>query len=165
MDLAQLRALQGPLKEKYRHDPATARVTSHATAQLVPGAIAVDVETGGAPIHAGLHPSTGGDGTLACSGDLVLQALVACAGVTLSAVATAMGIGIRSGAIHAEADWDARGTLGVSKEAPVGFTAVRLRAELDSDATPEQRARLLELTERYCVVAQTLRHGVTVSIA
>jgi len=116
-------------------------------------------------VRAGLHPATGGDGSLACSADLVLDALVACAGVTLQAVATAMGITIRSGRIHAEGTWDARGTLGVSREVPVGLTAIQLRFDLDSDASPEQLPRLLELTERYCVVAQTLRAGVAVSIS
>lgn len=164
MTPADLRALQAPLKERYRQDPATARVTSRATATLVPGTVSCDVAMGGQLIRAGLHPATGGDGTLRCSGDIVLEALVACAGVTLSAVAMAMGIPIRAGAIHAEADWDARGTLGVSREVPVGLTAVRLRVELDSDATAAQRQKLLELTERYCVVAQTLAHGATVEI-
>lgn len=165
MTPADLRALQAPLKERYRHDPASARVTSRATATLVPGTVSCDVIMGGQVIRAGLHPATGGDGTLRCSGDIVLEALVACAGVTLSAVAMAMGIPIRAGTILAEGDWDARGTLGVSREVPVGLTDVRLRVELDSDATPEQRQKLLELTERYCVVAQTLAHGVRVGIS
>lgn len=165
VNAAELRALQAPLKNRYRGDPATAVVTSHADADLVPNAIAVDVESGARKVRAGLHPATGGDGSLACSADLVLDALVACAGVTLQAVATAMGITIRSGRIHAEGTWDARGTLGVSREVPVGLTAIQLRFDLDSDASPEQLPRLLELTERYCVVAQTLRAGVAVSIS
>lgn len=165
MTPTDLRALQAPLKDRYRHDPASARVTSRATATLVPGTVSCDVTMGGQVIRAGLHPATGGDGTLRCSGDIVLEALVACAGVTLSAVAMAMGIPIRAGTILAEGDWDARGTLGVSREVPVGLTDVRLRVELDSDATPEQRQKLLELTERYCVVAQTLAHGVRVGIS
>lgn len=161
---AELRALQAPLKARYREDPASARVTSTATARLRPGRLAVSVAAGDRDVEAGLHPSTGGDGTLRCSADMLLEALVACAGVTLEAVATAMGIPFRGGEIRAEGDWDARGTLGVSREVPVGLTAVRLYVQLDADPTPEQRQKLLELTERYCIVAQTLRHGVRVEV-
>lgn len=160
-----LRSLQAPLKQRYRTDPSSAAVTSEAVATLVPGTVTCRVQTGTTTVEAGLHPATGGDGSLRCSGDMLLEALVGCAGVTLAAVATAMGLTVRSGRIRAEGDWDARGTLGVSKEVPVGFTAVRLTVDLDSDATPEQRARLVELMERYCVVAATLKSGVQVTVA
>jgi uncharacterized OsmC-like protein len=153
----ELRALQAPLKDAYRADPAQALVTLTAEGELDGAGIACRVDTGRALVEAGLHPATGGTGLQACSGDLLLQALVACAGVTLRAVATALAIPVRRGAVHAEGDLDFRGTLGVSKEAPVGFRAIRLRFELDTDATPEQLASLERLTERYCVVLQTLR--------
>ena len=156
MNADELRALQAPLKDAYRADPAQALVTLTAQGELDAG-IACRVDTGRALVEAGLHPATGGTGLQACSGDLLLQALVACAGVTLRAVATALAIPVRRGAVHAEGDLDFRGTLGVSKEAPVGFRAIRLRFELDTDATPEQLASLERLTERYCVVLQTLR--------
>jgi uncharacterized OsmC-like protein len=162
MDANELKALQAPLKQRYREEPAAAVVTLSASGELGGGEIACSVETGRALARAGLHPATGGDGSLACSGDMLLQALVGCAGVTLKAVATALAIPIRSGTVRAEGDLDVRGTLGVAKDAPVGFREIRLRFELDSDATPEQRARLIELTERYCVVLQTLRAGVQV---
>jgi uncharacterized OsmC-like protein len=153
----ELRALQAPLKDAYRADPAQALVTLTADGELDAAGIACRVETGRALVEAGLHPATGGTGLQACSGDLLLQALVACAGVTLRAVATALAIPVRRGAVHAEGDLDFRGTLGVSKEAPVGFRAIRLRFVLDTDATAEQLTSLERLTERYCVVLQTLR--------
>jgi len=156
MNADELRALQAPLKATYRENPAAAKVTLHARATLDAGNVACRVETGLGKVEAGLHPATGGDGTLACSGYMLLEALAACAGVTLKAVATAIGVSLRSGAVVADGDLDFRGTLGVSKEAPVGFEAIRLRFELDTDASPEQIAQLLKLTERYCVVFQTL---------
>jgi uncharacterized OsmC-like protein len=165
MTSAELRALQAPLKNRYREDPASAQVTSQAEAALRPGAIQVGVRAGDRVVEAGLHPATGGDGSLRCSGDMLLEALVACSGVTLQAIATAMGIAIRAGRVRAEGDWDARGTLGVTREVPVGFTAVRLVFELESDASREQLAKLLELAERYCVVAQTLRAAVPVTVS
>jgi uncharacterized OsmC-like protein len=160
----ELRTLQAPLKQRYRTDPATALVTSEASAALIPGTITCRVPSGTSSVVVGLHPIAGGDGSARCSADLMLEALAGCAGVTLSAVATAMGITVRSGSIRVEGDWDARGTLGVSKEVPVGLTAVRLSVTLDSDATPEQRSKLVELMERYCVVASTLKVGVRVSV-
>jgi uncharacterized OsmC-like protein len=157
MNTDTLRAMQAPLKDKYRSAPETAMVTLKAQAQLGAG-ITCKIATGKALVEAGLHPATGGDGLSACSGDMLLEALAACAGVTLGAVATALDIPIRDGQIMAEGDLDFRGTLGVSKEAPVGFQAIRLRFQLDTDASQEQLATLLRLTERYCVVYQTLRH-------
>lgn len=156
MKAEELKALQAPLKEKYQSDPLAAVVTLRAASRAEAG-IACSVETGRALVKAGLHPATGGDGTLACSGDMLLEALVACAGVTLRAVATALGIDLRDAQVIAEGDLDFRGTLGVSKEAPVGFKSIRLRFELDTDASADQRATLIRLTERYCVVLQTLR--------
>jgi uncharacterized OsmC-like protein len=161
---SELRSSQGPLKNRYREDPVAARVTSRAAADLRPGRIQVGVQAGGAVVEAGLHTSTGGDGSLRCSADMLLEALVACAGVTLQAVATSMGIPVRGGKIRAEGDWDARGTLGVNRDVPVEITAVRLLVTLDTDATPEQVHKLLELTERFCVVAQTLSHAVPVEV-
>jgi uncharacterized OsmC-like protein len=158
MNTDSLRAIQAPLKDKYRAAPETALVTLKAQAQLGAG-ITCKIATGKALVEAGLHPATGGDGISACSGDMLLEALAACAGVTLGAVATALDIPIRDGQIIAEGDLDFRGTLGVSKEAPVGFQAIRLRFQLDTDASQEQLATLLRLTERYCVVYQTLRHA------
>src|SRR5436305_11120849 len=155
MDSAELRALQQPLKDAYREDPEQAVVTLRARGQLDEG-VSCSVETGRALAVAGLHPASGGDGTLACSGDMLLQALVACAGVTLQAVATSLQIPVAGGAVRAEGDLDFRGTLAVSKDAPVGFTAIRLAFDLDTEATDEQLATLLRLTERYCVVYQTL---------
>lgn len=152
-----LRALQGPLKDLYRAEPERAVVTLRANGELDEVGVACRVETGQALVEAGLHPATGGTGLQACSGDLLLQALVACAGVTLRAVATALGLPVARGRVHAEGDLDFRGTLGVSKEAPVGFRAIRLRFELETAASPEDLATLLRLTERYCVVLQTLR--------
>src|SRR4051795_11455346 len=155
MDRDELSALQAPLKDRYRGDPAAAEVTLRAEGHLDDG-IACSVTTGRALAQAGLHPATGGDGSLLCSGDMLLEALVACAGVTLRAVATSLGIPVPTGRVHAEGDLDFRGTLGVDREAPVGFANVRLSFELDTDADDEQLATLLKLTERYCVVFQTL---------
>jgi uncharacterized OsmC-like protein len=157
MDAETLKGMQAPLKAKYREQPQSALVTLHAEGTLGGEAITCRVETGRRLVEAGLHPATGGDGLAACSGDMLLEALVACAGVTLRAVATALGIPVRGGVVRAEGDLDFRGTLGVSKEAPVGFRAVRLAFDLDADAGEEQLATLLKLTERYCVVYQTLR--------
>ncbi len=163
MDAEKLKALQNPLKERYRADPSVALVTLRAVGQAMEG-ITCKLETGKALLEAGLHPATGGDGTLACSGDMLLEALVACAGVTLRAVATAIGIGLRGARVVAEGDLDFRGTLGVSKDASVGFRDLRLRFELDTDASEEQRATLMRLTERYCVVLQTLRVPPAISV-
>jgi uncharacterized OsmC-like protein len=156
MDRDALRAAQQPLKDSYREDPAAAMVTLRASGVVGDGATC-SVDTGRALAEAGLHPSTGGDGTLLCSGDMLLEALVACAGVTLGAVSTSLGVELRSATVHAEGDIDFRGTLGVSKDAPVGFRAVRVRFEIDSSADDATVAKLLELTERYCVVLQTIR--------
>ena len=158
MNAQDLKALQAPIKDRYRTDPESAVVTLRAHGRIGEG-IACRLDTGKALVEAGLHPATGGSGLQACSGDMLLEALVACAGVTLKAVATALGIALRSGAVTAEGDLDFRGTLGVAKDAPVGFREVRLRFELDSDAPPEQKKKLIELTERYCVVLQTLRQS------
>ncbi|HLQ22820.1 MAG TPA: OsmC family protein [Gemmatimonadales bacterium] len=158
MDANQLRALQAPLKQHYRDEPDAALVTLSATGTLDSAAIACRVETGRALVEAGLHPASGGSGLQACSGDMLLEALVACAGVTLRAVATALEIPIRGGRLRAEGDLDFRGTLGVAKDVPVGFQTIRLTVALDTDAGPEQLDRLLALTERYCVVLQTLRN-------
>lgn len=160
MDAAELRALQAPIKVRYRSDGEAALVTLTARGSLDESKIACKVETGRALSLAGLHPATGGSGMELCSGDMLLEALVACAGVTLKAVSTALEIPLRSANVVAEGDLDFRGTLGVSKEAPVGFTVIRLAFELDSDATTEKLDQLLRLTERYCVVYQTLRGGV-----
>ncbi|HZT79820.1 MAG TPA: OsmC family protein [Gemmataceae bacterium] len=165
MNADELRALQAPLKARYKDDPAAARVTLRARGSLGDGALTCKVETGRALVEAGLHPATGGDGSAACSGDMLLEALVACAGVTLRAVATALGVGLRGGSVSAEGDLDFRGTLGVSKEVPVGFTAIRLRFDLDTDAPPEQVATLLKLTERYCVIYQTLQRPAPLSVS
>ena len=156
MKTEELKALQAPIKDRYRKEPQAALVTLRAQGRIGEG-IACRVDTGRALVEAGLHPATGGSGLQACSGDMLLEALVACAGVTLNAVATALGIDLREGKVIAEGDLDFRGTLGVAKEAPVGFREIRLRFELDTDAPPEQRKKLIELTERYCVVLQTLR--------
>lgn len=165
MNAEELRALQAPLKDRYRQDPAAARITLRAQGALGSEAVTCKLATGRALVEAGLHPATGGDGAAACSGDMLLEALVACAGVTLRAVATALDIPLRGGTVTAEGDLDFRGTLGVSKEAPVGFQAIRLRFDLDTDATPEQLATLLKLTERYCVIYQTLQKPVQLSIS
>jgi uncharacterized OsmC-like protein len=155
VDRDELQTLQAPLKERYRDDPEAALVTLSAVGTLGDG-VSCSVETGRALAEAGLHPATGGDGSLLCSGDMLLEALVACAGVTLRAVATSLEIDIRSGRVRAEGDLDFRGTLGVDREAPVGFSAIRLVFELDTDAGAEQLQTLQRLTERYCVVYQTL---------
>lgn len=157
MDAAALRNLQKPIKDKYRADPTAAMVTLTARGTLDAEGVACKVETARAVAVAGLHKASGGTGADLCSGDMLLEALVACAGVTLNAVATALEIPIRSGAVRAEGDLDFRGTLGVDREAPVGFTAIRLTFEVDSDAPQESLDRLLDLTERYCVVLQTLK--------
>ena len=158
MDSEQLRNLQAPLKDQYRVTPDAARITLKSEGRIGEN-VTCSVDTGRALVAAGLHPATGGDGLSACSGDMLLQALVACAGVTLNAVATALAIPIESGTVHAEGDLDLKGTLGVDKAAPVGFIAIRLRFRLVSTATEEQLATLQKLTERYCVVYQTLRHA------
>lgn len=163
MDSAGLRELQRPLKDAYRQDPQRAVVTLRAEGELGEEDVSCSVVTGKALAVAGLHPASGGDGSLACSGDMLLQALVACAGVTLRAVATSLEIPVAGGTVHAEGDLDFRGTMAVSKEAPVGFTSVRLSFDLDTDASDEQVAKLISLTERYCVVYQTLAHPVPVS--
>lgn len=160
----ELRALQAPLKQRYRSDPDAALITLKAEGRLGDG-VSCSVDTGRALVRAGLHPGTGGTGMLACSGDMLLQALVACAGVTLSAVATSLGIELRGGHLAAEGDLDFRGTLGVARDTPVGFKAIRLSIAIDSDADPEKRQMLLELTERYCVVYQTLRNTPSLSVA
>ncbi len=156
MDAAELRALQAPFKEQYKASPKSAVITLKADGTLGEEGITCSVDTGKAIVEAGLHPATGGDGLSACSGDMLLEALAACAGVTLRAVATALDVPVAGGTVHAEGDLDFRGTLGVDREAAVGFTDIRLRFDLDSDATPEQLATLFKLTERYCVVYQTL---------
>jgi uncharacterized OsmC-like protein len=156
MNSDELRALQAPLKEQYKQAPDAALITLKAQGKIGEG-ITCKVETGRALAVAGLHPASGGDGLSLCSGDMLLEALVACAGVTLNAVATAIGVSLRDATVHAEGDLDFRGTLGVSKEAPVGFRAIRLRFDVDTDAGDEQIASLLKLTERYCVVLQTLK--------
>jgi uncharacterized OsmC-like protein len=158
MQAEQLRAIQAPLKERYRTTPESALVTLCARGRIGAG-VTCRVETGRALVEAGLHPASGGSGLAACSGDMLLEALVACAGVTLQAVATALAIELRAGTVIAEGDLDFRGTLGVSKEAPVGFRGIRLRFELDTDADDAQLGTLQRLTERYCVVAQSLRQA------
>jgi uncharacterized OsmC-like protein len=155
MDRSELRATQAPLKERYKDEPESAVVTLRAEGTLGEG-VSCSVQTGRAIAEAGLHPASGGDGTLLCSGDMLLEALAACAGVTLRAVATSLGIPVESGRVHAEGDLDFRGTLAVDREAPVGFESIRLRFELETDADQEQLETLLKLTERYCVVFQTL---------
>src|SRR4051812_1417688 len=155
MDRDTLRALQAPLKSAYKDDPTQALITLKATGTLGDN-VSCKVDTGRAIAEAGLHPATGGDGTLLCSGDMLLEALVACAGVTLGAVATSIGVDVQSGTVSAEGDLDFRGTLGVDREAPVGFRDIRLKFELETDADDEQLATLLKLTERYCVVLQTI---------
>ncbi len=156
MDATELRAMQAPLKDRYRQEPGAAVVTLRASGSLDGAGIVCKVETGRALAVAGLHPATGGSGLELCSGDMLLEALVACAGVTLKAVATALGVTLRSGRVTAEGDLDFRGTLGVDRDAPVGFRAVRLAFDVDTDASEEQVASLLKLTERYCVVLQTI---------
>ena len=158
MDSTALRELQAPLKARYRDDPGAALVTLRAEGELAEGAIARKVDTGRALVEAGLHPATGGSGLEACSGDMLLEALVACAGVTLKAVATALEFRLAGGSVRAEGDLDFRGTLGVERSAPVGFRAIRLAFALDTDEPQDRIDSLLKLTERYCVVLQTLRH-------
>ena len=164
MDRDELRERQGPLKERYRAEPTAAVVTLRADGSLADSEVSCSVQTGRALVEAGLHPATGGSGTLACSGDMLLQALVACAGVTLRSVATNRGIEV-TGTVHAEGDLDFRGTLGVDRSAPVGFRSIRLSFELESDATAEDLDALIATTERYCVVFQTLAHSPQLSIA
>jgi uncharacterized OsmC-like protein len=164
MKADELRALQAPLKARYRDEPKAALVTLRASGRLGDEAVACKVSTGRALVEAGLHPATGGSGLLACSGDMLLEALVACAGVTLAAVATALGIEIREGSVNAEGDLDFRGTLGVDKTARVGFREIRLRFALETDAPAAQLDKLLELTERYCVVYQTLVNPPTITL-
>jgi len=159
MESEELRSIQAPLKQRYRDEPGAALVTLRAAGTLDESGVACRVDTGRAMVEAGLHPATGGTGLQACSGDMLLQALVACAAVTLRAVSTALSIPIRGGDVRAEGDLDFRGTLGVSRDVPVGFQRIRLRFELDTDAPADQLAKLLELTERYCVVLQTIRSG------
>jgi uncharacterized OsmC-like protein len=163
MNRDQLRAAQQPLKDQYRSTPEAALITLRATGSLGED-VTCSVETGRALVRAGLHPATGGSGLAACSGDMLLQALVACAGVTLNAVATALGIEIRSATLNAEGDLDFRGTLGVAKDVPVGFQRIRLAIALDTAASTEQQSKLLELTERYCVVYQTLVRSPEVTV-
>jgi uncharacterized OsmC-like protein len=163
MNADELRALQAPIKSKYKTDPASAVVTLRAEGRIGEG-IACRVDTGRALVEAGLHPASGGNGMQACSGDMLLEALVACAGVTLKAVATALGIELRDATVRAEGDLDFRGTLGVAKDTPVGFRDIRLRFDLDTDAPAEQQKKLIELTERYCVVLQTIRVTPRISV-
>jgi len=165
MDSAELRAVQQPLKDAYRENPQQALITLRAHGELGEQAISCSVATGQALAVAGLHPATGGDGSLACSGDMLLQALVACAGVTLRAVATSLQIGVAGGTVTAEGDLDFRGTLAVAKDAPVGFQSIRLAFDLDTDASAEQVQTLIRLTERYCVVYQTLARPAQMSIS
>jgi uncharacterized OsmC-like protein len=164
MNADDLRSIQAPLKIRYRESPEAALVTLHAQGRIGEG-VSCKVDTGKALVVAGLHPATGGSGQAACSGDMLLEALVACAGVTLNAVATALGIVLRDASLRAEGDLDFRGTLGVSKEVPVGFQNIRLQFTLDTDASEEQLATLLKLTERYCVVYQTLAHPPALTVS
>jgi uncharacterized OsmC-like protein len=163
-DREKLAEVQGPLKERYRSEPDAARLTLRRTGRLGEG-VTCSVETGRAMVEAGLHPLTGGDGLTACSGDMLLEALVACAGVTLGAVATSLGLDVGDATLVAEGDLDFRGTLSVAKDAPVGFSAIRLRVELDGEVDPEQRALLAKLTERFCVVFQTLSNPPQLSVS
>ena len=164
MKADELRALQAPIKERYKGDADAALITLKADGDVSGEGLTCRVDTAKALVEAGLHPATGGDGLSVCSGDMLLQALVACAGVTLKAVATALGYELRGGRVSAEGDLDFRGTLGVAKDAPVGFKAIRLAFDLDADLDEEQRATLLKLTERYCVVYQTLRNAPPVEV-
>ena len=164
MKADDLRALQAPLKDRYRDQPEAAVITLSAEGEVGGEGIACKVDTGRALVEAGLHPATGGSGIQACSGDMLLEALVACAGVTLSAVATALDVPLKGGKLRAEGDLDFRGTLGVEKTAPVGFRDIRLSFELDSDANEEQLATLMKLTERYCVVYQTLKAAPAIQV-
>ncbi len=164
MNATELRAMQAPIKQAYRDHPETAVIPARATGRIDQAALACVVETGHATIKAGLHPAAGGDGSLACSGDMLLDAVVACAGVTLAAVATAMGITIHHGTVTAEGHWDARGTLGTDRTAPVGVTDITLRFALDTDADAATTTRLIATTERYCVVLQTLRNPPQITV-
>ena len=164
MKTEELRAIQTPIKERYKAQPGAAMITLKAQGRLGEG-VTCSVQTGKALATAGLHPATGGDGLSACSGDMLLEALVACAGVTLNAVATAIGLVIRTGSVRAEGDLDFRGTLGVAKDAPVGFQRIRLHFDLDTDASEEQLSTLMRWTERYCVVFQTLRQSPEVTVS
>lgn len=165
MDAAQLRQMQAPIKERYKTDPKTAMITLKAKGSTDSEGIACKVETGRAIALAGLHPATGGSGLELCSGDMLLEALVACAGVTLKSVATAIEVQLKTGNVYAEGDLDFRGTLGVDKEAPVGFAEIRLRFEVDTDAPQDKLDLLLKLTERYCVVYQTIKNGPKISVS
>lgn len=158
MNAAELRALQAPLKQAYRDDPTRARIPARAVGRIDQGRLACLIDSPHGTLTAGLHPAAGGDGTLACSGDMLLEALVACAGVTLGAVATAMGVAINGGTITAEGSWDARGTLAIDKTTPVGVSGITLRFDLETDADAATTDRLIASTERYCVILQTLRH-------
>ncbi len=164
MDANELRTIQAPLKQQYKDQPESAVITLKANARIGEG-ITCKVETGSALVEAGLHPATGGDGLSLCSGDMLLEALVACAGVTLKAVATAIGVILNDATVYAEGDLDFRGTLGVSKDAPVGFQSIRLKFDLDSDADQEQLESLMKLTERYCVVYQTVSSAQNISVS
>jgi uncharacterized OsmC-like protein len=164
MNREELREIQKPIKEQFRADAAAAHIVLHAEGSLSDDDVACSVQTGRALVEAGLHPATGGDGSFACSGDMLLQALVACAGVTLRSVATARGLAV-TGSVRAEGDLDFRGTLGIDKEAPVGFSAIRLFFDLESDASPEDLDALIETTEKYCVVFQTLAHPPALSLS
>jgi uncharacterized OsmC-like protein len=163
MNAEELKAAQAPIKQQYRDNPESALKVLTATGQIKPGLIC-HLDTEGGPVDAGLHPAAGGSGEWACSGDMLLQSLVACAGVTLSAVSTAMGISIDEANVTAEGDLDFRGTLGVSKETPIGFSAIRMKFDIKSDADDEKLATLLKLTERYCVIFQTLENPPTISV-
>ena len=165
MDAAELRAMQAPIKERYKSDPSAAVITLKAKGSIDNEGIACKVETGRALAVAGLHPATGGSGLELCSGDMLLEALVACAGVTVCAVATALEIPLRAGKVLAEGDLDFRGTLGVAKDAPVGFRSIRLRFDVDTDAPQDKLDQLFKLTERYCVVYQTVSKGVPCNVA
>jgi uncharacterized OsmC-like protein len=165
MDAAELRALQAPIKQRYREHPDTARIPAHAECRLDRGDIACTVPTSAGEVAAGLHQAAGGTGALACSADMLLEALVACAGTTLRAVATAMGVTVRGGRIVADGVWDVRGTLGIDRATPVGLTDITLRFDLDTDAEPDKLARMIDTTERYCVILQTLKHPPEVRVA
>ncbi|TME33465.1 MAG: OsmC family protein [Chloroflexi bacterium] len=164
MKAEDLRALQAPLKDRYRQEPRAASITLRARGKLNEAELVCSVETGRALVEAGLHPLTGGNGLQVCSGDMLLQALVACAGVTLSSVATALGVEISDGTVSAEGDLDFRGTLGVDRSTPVGFAEIRLNFELETEAPPETLSKVIELTERYCVVFQTLKNSPRLSV-
>ncbi len=164
MTAEELRALQAPIKQRYRDEPAAALVTLRAQGTLGNEAVSCKVQTARSIAEAGLHPASGGDGSLLCSGDMLLEALVACSGVTLRAVATSLAVPLRGGTITAEGDLDFRGTLGVAKDAPVGFVAIRLKIDLDSDAPADQLAKLIELTKRYCVIYKTLTHPPAITL-